>query len=216
MGRKMSLRYSQMMMVSGCSSLTAVNKPSLEWRIFESTNWRIRVLVRHFSPACSGGEMPDRVPERTRAQVISFLKVVCTCPFLQLSIDLNLVRTYNFKLLAAEWRPCLAYFRFHVELVGVTCYITLYVGAKRLIFYLSPRDGHVIIVTGCLILTAVNLIILIWMGNITDRLVSRCAKSIVTFDICLHVCVQVGVRYVITKFSWMDNLSNFVTHGAPL
>ena len=21
--------------------------------------------VRHFSPACSGGEMPDRVPERT-------------------------------------------------------------------------------------------------------------------------------------------------------
>ena len=28
---------------------------------------------------------------------------------------------------------------------------------------LSPRDGHVIIVSGCLILTAVNLIILIYI-----------------------------------------------------
>ena len=25
-----------------------------------------------------------------------------------------------------------------------------------------------------------------------------------------------GVRYVITKFSWMDSLPNFLTHGAPL
>ena len=25
-----------------------------------------------------------------------------------------------------------------------------------------------------------------------------------------------GVRYVITKFSQMDSLPNFVTHGAPL
>ena len=38
-----------------------------------------------------------------------------------------------------------------------------------------------------------------------------------TFDICLHeVCVRTGVRYVITKFSGMDSLPNFVTHGAPL
>ena len=38
-----------------------------------------------------------------------------------------------------------------------------------------------------------------------------------TFDISLHeVCVRVGVRYVITKFSRMDSLPNFVTHGAPL
>ena len=37
----------------------------------------------------------------------------------------------------------------------------------------------------------------------------------VTFDIGLHeVCVRVGVRYV--KFSRMDSLPNFVTHGAPL
>ena len=40
---------------------------------------------------------------------------------------------------------------------------------------------------------------------------------IVTFDIALHEgCVRVGVRYVITKFSRMDSLPNFVTHGAPL
>ena len=46
---------------------------------------------------------------------------------------------------------------------------------------------------------------------------SSCARSIVTFDICLHeVCVQVGVRFVITKFSRMDSLQNFVAHGAPL
>ena len=38
-----------------------------------------------------------------------------------------------------------------------------------------------------------------------------------TFDIRLHeACVRVGVRYVITKFSQMDSLPNFLTHGAPL
>ena len=38
-----------------------------------------------------------------------------------------------------------------------------------------------------------------------------------TFDIGLHeVCVRVGVRYIITKFSRMDSLPNFLTHGAPL
>ena len=38
-----------------------------------------------------------------------------------------------------------------------------------------------------------------------------------TFDIGLHeVCVRTGVRYVITKFSGMDSLPNFLTHGAPL
>ena len=53
---------------------------------------------------------------------------------------------------------------YYVELVSVTYYISLYIGAKRLVFYLSPRDGHVIIVSGCLILTAVNLIVLIrWL-----------------------------------------------------
>ena len=58
-----------------------------------------------------------------------------------------------------------------VELVSVTYYISLYIGAKRLVFYLSPRDGHVIIVSGCLILTAINLIVLIRMVYITKRLV---------------------------------------------
>ena len=38
-----------------------------------------------------------------------------------------------------------------------------------------------------------------------------------TFAIGLHeVCVRTGVRYVITKFSGMDSLPNFLTHGAPL
>ena len=75
-----------------------------------------------------------------------------------------------------------------------------------------------IIVSGCLILTAVNLIILIRMGNITDRLVSSCARSIVTFDMAYMRCVYgwEGVLYVITKFSRKDSLPNFVTHGAPL
>ena len=37
-----------------------------------------------------------------------------------------------------------------------------------------------------------------------------------TFDSSLHeVCVRVGVRYVITKFSRMESLPNFLTHGAP-
>ena len=41
--------------------------------------------------------------------------------------------------------------------------------------------------------------------------------SNVTLDISLHeVCVQVGVGYVIAKFSRMDSLPNVLTHGAPL
>ena len=46
-----------------------------------------------------------------------------------------------------------------------------------------------IIVSGYLILTAVYLMILIGMAYVTDRLVSSCARSIVTFDVGLHeVC----------------------------
>ena len=35
-------------------------------------------------------------------------------------------------------------------------------------------------------------------------------------DLLHEVCVRVGVRYVITKFSRMDSLPNFLTHGAAL
>ena len=42
------------------------------------------------------------------------------------------------------------------------------------ILHLSPRDGHVIIVSGCLILTAVNQIVLMRMAYITERLVKLC------------------------------------------
>ena len=52
-------------------------------------------------------------------------------------------------------------------------------------------------------------------------------RSNVTFDISLHaVCLRVGVRYAMTKFSYpwcsagakfsrMNSLRNFLTHGAP-
>ena len=65
-------------------------------------------------------------------------------------------------------------FVFYVELVSVTYYISLYVAAKRLVFHLSPQDGHVITVSGCLILTPVNLNVLIRMAYITERLVKLC------------------------------------------
>ena len=39
---------------------------------------------------------------------------------------------------------------------SVTYYFSLYVGAKRLVFHLSLRDDYTMVVSGCLILTAVN------------------------------------------------------------
>ena len=41
-------------------------------------------------------------------------------------------------------------------IVSVTYYISLHVGTKRPVFHLSPRDGYVLFVSGCLILTAAN------------------------------------------------------------
>ena len=61
---------------------------------------------------------------------------------------------------------------------------------KKPVFHLSPRDGHVIFVSGCLILTAVNSSSY-GLLNITDRLVSIYARSTVIYDIGLHVA---GVR----------------------
>ena len=94
----------------------------------------------------------------------------------------------------------------------------IYLGAKRLVFHLSPPDGHVMIVSGCLILTAVNLIVLIRMAYITERLIKLCKIYChvwhwLTWSVCTGG--RAVVRYVITKFSWMDSLPNFVTHGAP-
>ena len=48
MDRKMSLRYSQEMMVSVYSSLTAVKQPSLEWRIFELTDYECKTYLSGF------------------------------------------------------------------------------------------------------------------------------------------------------------------------
>ena len=35
-------------------------------------------------------------------------------------------------------------------------------------------------------------------------------------EVCVRVGGRAGVRYVIAKFSRMDSLPNFLTHGAPL
>ena len=85
--------------------------------------------------------------------------------------------------------------------VSVTYYISLYVGEKQLVFHLNPRDNHVIIVSGHLILTAV----LIHMAYIADRLVSFCARSNVTFHISLHeLCVQVGAHTLRHNHNFSD------------
>ena len=55
------------------------------------------------------------------------------------------------------------------------------------------------------------------MAYITDRLVSVCARSNVTFNISLHEAyVTAGVHHVITKFSLMDGLPNFLSLRATL
>ena len=94
---------------------------------------------------------------------------------------------------------------------SVTYYVGLHVGAKQPVFHLSPRDGHVIFVSGCLILTAVNSSSC-GLLNITDRLVSIYARSIVIHDIGLHVVVvraarrtqrhQIFLRPQVSNFSY--------------
>ena len=141
------------------------------------------------------------------------------------SCQLTLIWLANISLNDCQPTDSLARrsFFLYVELVNVTYYISLYVGAKRLVFHLSPRDSHVIIVSGCLILTAVNLIVLIRMAYITKRLVELCKIYCdiwhrLTWSVCTggRAGGRAGVRYVITKFSQMDSLPNFLTHGAPL
>ena len=99
----------------------------------------------------------------------------------------------------------------------MTYYISLYVGAKRLVFHLSQRDGHVIIVSGCLILTADNLIVLIRMVYITKRLVKLCKIYCdIWHRLTWTVCTGGRTLRHNKKFSRMDSLPNFLTHGAPL
>ena len=90
--------------------------------------------------------------------------------------------------------------------VSVTYYIGLHVGAKRPVFHPSPRDGHVMFVSGRLILTALNSSLYgwrtVWMAYITYWVMPICTRFNVTFDIGIHVGVLwvAGVRYVKTKF----------------
>ena len=62
-----------------------------------------------------------------------------------------------------------------------------------------------------------------WMAYITERLVKLCKiYCFIWHRLTWRVCTdgraggRAGVRHVITKFSRMDSLLNFVTHGAPL
>ena len=135
---------------------------------------------------------------------------MCTRPIWQLSIELNLACAYYFKLLAADWQPCPVKAKFHFififMLVSVTYYINLYVGEKRLVFHLSPRDGHVITVSARLILTAVNSSSYGWHTN-CQFLQDLMWHFTSAYMKCVHRWA--GVRYVITKFSRMDSLPNF-------
>ena len=63
--RKMSPRSTQVMMVRVFSSLTAVNKPLLEWRIFELTDYECEqdISVRHVvenARSCTGANLSPR------------------------------------------------------------------------------------------------------------------------------------------------------------
>ena len=55
MDKKMSPRYTQVMIVSVYSSLTAVNQASLEWRILEITDYECdKTYPSIIRPACGG------------------------------------------------------------------------------------------------------------------------------------------------------------------
>ena len=73
---------------------------------------------------------------------------------------------YNFKLTALAGESKVS-FHFHFY-VGVTYYISLHVGKTT---DLSSEPARWSCVSECLILTAVNLIVLIRMAYITKRLV---------------------------------------------
>ena len=79
---------------------------------------------------------------------------------------------------------------------SVTYYIGLHVGAKQPVFHLSPCDGHVIFVSGCLILTAVNS--------------SSCGLLNIQW-----VYERAGVRNVITKFSCVHRFPFSLINGTP-
>ena len=107
----------------------------------------------------------------------------------------------------ARWKPS-----FIFTLFSVTYYISLHVGAKRLVFHLSPRDGHVIFFSRCLI----------WQLPIhphTDCLQNgQDSVNLWHLTSAYMQCVygRVGVRYVITKFSCLHRFQVSLSNGASL
>ena len=94
--------------------------------------------------------------------------------------------------------------------------ISAYMLGKNDWSFIWARVTIVTIVSGCLILTAVNLIILIQMAYINERQFKLCKIYCDIWHLLTSSVCRVGVSVVITKFSRMDSLPNFVTHGAPL
>ena len=149
-GWYLSPRYGQVMIVSGCCSLTAVNWTSLEWRILNK-----RVLVRHFSLGCNGGLMGRNIRSCIWALVVSDL-IVYHFDSCQLTLIWVARITLNFRQptdYPGRWKWSFISFS---SLCQCDILYQLICRGKWLISYLSSRDGHVITVSGCLILTAVN------------------------------------------------------------
>ena len=96
------------------------------------------------------------------AHVVSDLIVVFTCPILTAVNWPQLACAYNFRLLAPVRQPWPVKKKFHFVFIFMLVSATrsqlyqLICREKRLVFHLSPRDGHAITVSKCLILTAVN------------------------------------------------------------
>ena len=118
-----------------------------------ANNWQLSVS-NAFQSALKpvvGAKFSDPI----RARVISFVIVICTCPILTAVnwpwFGLHKLNYWQSTDSPGRWKHS-----FIFMLVSVTYYFSLHVGTKQLIFHLSPRDDHVIIVSGCLILTAVN------------------------------------------------------------
>ena len=171
-----------------------------------------RVWVGHFSLGCNGGLMG------AKGQIV-YLSPRCYwashVPFWQLSIDLILASTHNFKLLAADWQPSPVKARFH--------FISIFMLVRVILCQLICRGETTDLSSEparwtndyCQRMSDFDICRFILIRMAYKLLISP--RSNVTFNISLHkVSVRVGVHYVITKFSPMDSLPNFLTYGAPL
>ena len=132
-----------------------------------------------------------------------------------------MARRYEFyvrvaRTISHEWRVRYCSCHSNIKYIS-SCHRVLssiYVGTKRLAFHLSPQDGN-----NCQQMSDFNSC----QSNHThsdERLVKLCKIYCdIWHQVTRSVCTggRVGVHYdFVTKFSRMDSLPNFVTHGAPL